>query len=118
MLDTNVVISALNFHGNERLVLELDLRGRFELALSWFTLGEVSGVLARKFGWHQARAIRAISALQAAAAIVELPRLAEVIADARADYLVTGGRRNLLPLGEHWVCSIFGALRFLSALNG
>ena len=50
VLDTNVVVSALNFPGNERLVLELALRGRFEFYLSRFILEEVAGVLVRKFG--------------------------------------------------------------------
>ena len=131
VLDTNVIISALNFPGNERMVLELALRGRFELILSWFILGEVSGVLTRRFGWDQEQTIRAISALQSAATVVEPPRLAEVIEGghpdnrvlesvvaANADYLVTGDRRHLLPLGEHRGCSIVNAPRFLSALNG
>ena len=50
VLDTNVIVSGLNFPGNERLVLELALRGRFELCLSPFILEEVAGVLGRKFG--------------------------------------------------------------------
>ena len=129
VLDTNVIISALNFPGNERMVLELALRGRFEFFLSWFILGEVSGVLARKFGWDQERAVRAISVLQNAATVIEPPRLAEVIegghADNRvlecavasgADYLVTGDRRHLLPLGEHRDTTIVNAPRFLSLL--
>ena len=45
VLDTNVIVSGLNFPGNERLVLELALRGRFELCLSPFILEEVAGVL-------------------------------------------------------------------------
>ena len=47
VLDTNVIVSGLNFPGNERLVLELALRGRFELCLSPFILEEVAGVLGR-----------------------------------------------------------------------
>lgn len=130
VLDTNVIVSGLNFPGNERMVLELALRGRFELFLSWFILGEVSGVLTRKFGWDQERTVRAVSALQNAATIVEPPRLDEVIADghadnrvlecavaANADYLVTGDRRHLLPLGEHRGTGIVNAPRFLSALH-
>ena len=35
-LDTNVVITALNFPGKERIVMGLALRGRFRLFLSWF----------------------------------------------------------------------------------
>ncbi len=129
VLDTNVIVSGLNFPGNERMVLELALRGRFELFLSWFILGEVSGVLTRKFGWDQERALRAVSALQNAATILEPPRLEEVIegshADnrvlecavaANADYLITGDRRHLLPLGEHQGASIVNAPRFLSVL--
>ena len=45
VLDTNVIVSGLNFPGNERLVLELALRGRFELCLSPFIIEEVAGVL-------------------------------------------------------------------------
>jgi predicted nucleic acid-binding protein len=124
-----VIISGLNFPGNEQLVLELALRGRFELFLSWFILGEVSGVLTRKFGWGQERAVRAINALQNAATIVEPPLLAEVIegrhsdnrvlecvAAAKANYLVTGDRRHLLPIGEHEGARIVNAPRFLSLL--
>ena len=131
VLDTNVIISALNFPGNERMALELALRGRFELFLSWFILGEVSGVLTRKFGWDREQAMRAISVLQNAATVIEPPRLEEVIEDghadnrvlecavaAHADYLVTGDRRHLLPLGEHQGTRIVNAPRFLSALNG
>ena len=130
VLDTNVIISGLNFPGNERIVLELALRGRFELFLSWFILGKVAGVLTRKFGWDQERAVRAIGALQNAATIVEPPRLEEIIggghadnrvlecaAAANADYLVTGDRRHLLPLGEFQGASIVNAPRFLSELN-
>lgn len=130
VLDTNVIVSGLNFPGNERMVLELALRGRFELFLSWFILGEVSGVLTRKFGWDQERAVRAISALQNAAAIVEPPRLVEIIegghadnrvlecaAAANADYLVTGDRRHLLPIAEYQGARIVNAPRFLSLLN-
>ena len=130
VLDTNVFLSGLNFPGNERMVLELALRGRFGLFLSWYILGEVSGVLTRKFGWDQEGAVRAISALQNAATIVESPRLAEAIegghaenrilecaVTANADYLVTGDRRHLLPIGEHQGANIINAPRFLSWLG-
>ena len=130
VLDTNVIVSALNFPGNERLVLELALRGRFEFYLSRFILGEVAGVLTRKLGWDHERAVRATSALQKAATIVEPPRLAEVpegghagnrilecAVAAGADYLITGDRRHLLPIGEHRGASIVNAPRFLSKLN-
>ena len=129
VLDTNVIISALNFPGNERMVLELALRGRFEFFLSLFILEEVAGVLTRKFGWNEERTAQAIRILESAATVIEPPRLEEVIegghADnrvlecavaANADYLVTGDRRHLLPIGEHRGTTIVNAPRFLSVL--
>ena len=131
VLDTNVVVSALNFPGNERLVLELALRGRFEFYLSRFILEEVAGVLVRKFGWGEERTTEAVLVLETAANVIEPPRLPEVIegghADnwvldravaASADYLITGDRRHLLPIGEHRGAKIINAPRFLSELVG
>ena len=130
VLDTNVIISALNFPGNERSVLELALRGRFEFYLSRFILEEAGGVLVRKFGWDEERRAQAIRVTENAAIVIEPLRLPEVIegghADnrvlecavaARADYLVTGDRRHLLPIGEHQGTRIVNAPRFLSALE-
>jgi putative PIN family toxin of toxin-antitoxin system len=129
VLDTNVIISALNFPGNERMVLELALRGRFDFYLSLFILEEVAGVLTRKFGWDEQRTAQALNVLDNSAIVVEPPRLTEVIegghADNRvlecavaaaADYLVTGDRRHLLPIGEHQGTMIVNAPRFLSTL--
>ena len=67
VLDTNVIISALNFPGNEQLVLELALRGRFEFFLSLFILEEVAGVSVRKFRWDEERTAQAIRVLENAA---------------------------------------------------
>ena len=131
VLDTNVIVSALNFPGNERLVLELALRGRFELCLSRFILGEVVGVLTRKFDWDEDRTAQVLHGIENAAIVIDPPRLTEVIEGghsdnrvlecamaAKADYLVTGDRRHLLPIGEHQGTRIVNAPRFLSALNG
>ena len=127
VLDTNVIVSGLNFPGNERLVLELALRGRFELCLSPFILEEVAGVLVRKFDWTEERSSQALRALGGAATVVEPRRLPEVVegghadnrilecaVEASADYLVTGDRRHLLPLQEHQGVRILNAPRFLS----
>ena len=131
VLDTNVIVSGLNFPGNERLVLELVLRGRFELYLSPFILGEVAGVLGRKFDWTKERSAQALRALGDGATVIDPRRLPEVIGgghadnrilecavEASADYLVTGDRRHLLPLEEHQGARIVNAPRFLSALEG
>ena len=130
VLDTNVIVSGLNFPGNERLVLDLARRGRFQLYLSDFILREVAGVLTRKFGWGEERSSEALRMLRDAAALVEPRRLPEVVegghpdnrvlecaAEASADYLVTGDRRHLLPLGEHGGATILNAPMFLTQLE-
>ena len=127
VLDTNVIVSGLNFPGNERLVLELALRGRFELYLSTFILEEAAGVLGRKFGWDEERSSQVLRALGNAGTVIYPSRLPEVIegchadnrilecaVEASADYLVTGDRRHLLPLQEHQGAKILNAPRFLS----
>ena len=128
VLDTNVIVSGLNFPGNERVVLDLARRGRFEWYLSPFILREVAGVLARKFSWDEERTSQALQMLREAATIIEPRRRPEVIADRHADhrilacavevaadYLVTGDRRHLLPLEEYRGVRILNAPRFLSA---
>ncbi len=130
VLDTNVIVSGLNFPGNERLVLELALRGRFELYLSTFILEETAGVLRRKFDWSEERSAEALSMLGNAATVIYPRRLPEVIegghadnrilecaAEGSADYLVTGDRRHLLPIEEYRGTRIVNAPRFLSALE-
>ena len=130
VLDTNVIVSGLNFPGNERLVLELALRGRFELYLSTFILEEAAGVLERKFDWDPERSAQALRALGSAGTVIYPRRLPEVIGgghadnrilecavEASADYLVTGDRRHLLPLEEHQGARILNAPRFLSMLG-
>ena len=90
VLDTNVIISALNFPGNERFVLELALRGRFEFYLSLFILEAAAGVLVRKSGWDEERTAQAIRVIENAAIVIEPLvseplRLPEVIEGGHAD---------------------------------
>ncbi len=130
VLDTNVIVSGLNFPGNERLVLELALRRRFELCLSRFILAEVYGVLRRKFDWSDERSSQALRRLGDSATVIEprqFPdviegghvdnRILDCVVEADADYLVTGDRRHLLPLEEHRGARILNAPRFLSCLG-
>lgn len=131
VLDSNVIISGLNFPGNERDVLELARRGRFDLYLSPFVLQEVGGVLVRKFAWRDDRASQALQMLRDVAIVIEPERLPSVISgnqadnrvlecavEAGADYLITGDKRHLLPLVEHRGIRILNAPRFLSELEG
>lgn len=130
VLDTSIIVSGLNFPGNERLVLTLALRGRFEPHLSTFILEEAAGALRRKFDRDGKRSSRALSALGNAGTVIYPRRLPEVIGEghpdnrvvecaveAPADFLVTGNRRHLLPLATHGGVRILNAPRFPSALD-
>ena len=130
VLDTNVIVSGLNFPGNERIVLDLARRGRFELCLAPFILQETAGVLTAKFGWEDDMAAHALEVLRGAATVIEparLPRaihgneadnrILECAVEASADYLVTGDRRHLLPLKQHRGVKILNAPTFLTTLD-
>ena len=131
VLDTNVIISGLNFPGNERMVLDLARRSRFELYLSRLILGEVAEVLERRFNWPEDRSPMALEALQQTATVIEPRRHLAVIkpdhadnhipacaVQASIDYLVTGDQRHLLPLEEYRGTRIVNASQFLTALAG
>ena len=130
VLDTNVIVSGLNFPGNERIVLDLARRGRFEFCLSPFILQETAGVLTAKFGWQDDMMAHALEVLRGTATVIEPARLPNVIegnqadnrilecaVEAAADYLVTGDRRHLLPLKKHRRVKIVNAPTFLTTLD-
>ena len=130
VLDANVIVSGLNFPGNERIVLDLARRGRFELCFSPFIPEETAGVLTAKFGWEDDMAVHALDILRGAATVIEPARLPNVIegneadnrilecaVEASADYLVTGDRRHLLPLKQRMGVAIVNAPTFLTTLD-
>ena len=130
VLDTNVIVSGLNYPGNERLVLDMARRGRFHLYLSPFILNEVGGVLARKFAWDEEKVFQALRMLRSIATLIEPRRRPYVIKDhhadnrilecaeeVSADYLITGDKQHLLPLGKHGRTRIVNAPRFLTDLQ-
>lgn len=127
VVDTNVIVSGLNFPGNERRVLDLARRGKYDLYLSGVIFEELAGVLRRKFRWDDGATTRAMRLVRAVATVTEPPRRACVIEGnqagnrildcaiaASADYLATGDRRRLLPLRGHMGTRIVSAARFLS----
>ena len=130
VLDTNVIVSGLNFPGNERIVLDLARGARFEWYLSPFILAETSGVLERKFGWAGESLDRVLATLRSSATLLDpdpLPpviegndadnRILECAVGASADYLVTGDRRHLLPLERVMGIRIVNAPAFLHSLG-
>ncbi len=125
VLDSNVLISGLNFRGREWATLVLGEDGKIEVCLSDFILDEVSRTLQRKFGYSAVAAQVEIDDLCQWVNIVEPTvvvegvcrdadddRILECCLECNADYLVTGDR-DLLVLGEFRGTGIVDAGAFL-----
>jgi putative PIN family toxin of toxin-antitoxin system len=126
-LDTNVLISALHSSaGNPAEIFRLALTGDIQLFSSQPLLKEFREVLSEKFEWPGTAVERAASVLSSLASMVELKerilaihaddadnRVLECAVAARADVLVTGDRRHLLPLRELRGIKIISLAEFL-----
>lgn len=95
-------------------MLEAAIEQRIELAVPSVALEELERVLRRKLGYTRGRARDARAVVRELAAVIAVPRRIEavsgdpgddaVLASAaawKADVLVTGDRKHLLPLGEY-----------------
>lgn len=131
VLDSNVIVSGLNYSGNESELLGLARHRRFEMVVSEFLLAEVQRVLLHTFDWSYARSALQLEALRRVALVVDPRRFVSAVPDnhpdnrilecaviASADYLVTGDRRHLLPLKEFQGVKIVRAPEFLEVLEG
>ena len=112
VLDTNVLLSALAFPGSKPdQVLHRVRRGEVNLFLSPFILTELERVLREKFRFSKRQTDDRVTTIRRMATMVEpVERIALVVAKdddnrilecalaARADYLVTGDTKHLLPL--------------------
>jgi putative PIN family toxin of toxin-antitoxin system len=124
--DSNVIISALNFNGNPRDVMNLAADGRIRLFISDEILDEVERVLARpKFAWPDAEIKRMLVQIsyftehvqprQKLDVIKEDPtdnRILECAMASGSEYLVTGDK-HLLKLGKYAGVKIISPADFL-----
>lgn len=108
VLDTNVIISGLNFRGGRREILDLIRGEQIEVYISPFILEEVRGVLKEKFSWDEERIETAIEKLKAALVEPEENisvikkdeddnRILECGVEGKVQYIVSGDKRHVLP---------------------
>lgn len=130
VIDSNVLVSALHFGGTPEALLLLANEGRVELFVSPFILAETARVLKSKLGWTD-KAVRDVIALIREVVTVVEPtrtvdavphdptdnRILECAVHARADFLVTGDKRHLLPLGTYEGIKIVTPRECLDALE-
>ena len=131
VLDTNILVSGMARPlGNPSLILNAAMQGKFSLYLSNSILAEFARVVPRKFRWDSIRTARVVRRLSTTGILVKPPALAgsptghppddhilacAVAAD--ADFLVTGDKRHLLPLGTFGRTRIITAAEFILELE-
>lgn len=103
VLDTNVLISALFWRGNEYKVLQKAFEGGFELLISRAIIAELEGVLKKKFGAPGDWVGKVIEALTTNSTMVDPKhglnvvkddesdnRILECAVEGAADYIISG----------------------------
>jgi len=112
--DTNVLISALLFGGLPEQILLAGLRGDIQLLTSIPLLEELENVLMRKFRFDPKFAKDSCDFIKEVAERVEVishlnviknpegdNRLLECAVDGKADFVVSGDTKHILPLREY-----------------
>ncbi len=130
VLDTNVLISALAFPGSKPdQILSRIRRGEIDLFISSFILSELDRVLREKFRLTKKEAQDRVNAVSSIAHLVEPTeriqvvtakdddnRILECAIEAQADFLVTGDKEHLLPLGSLRDTRIISPSEFVNLL--
>ena len=128
--DTNVIVSGWISSGAERTVLDRAQRRHFDLVIPQVVVDELRDVMPRKFYWSIQQVEHSLRGLIEVGELVATPTRVDVIqaedADNQilacavehgADYLVTGDRKHLLPIGEFEGVKILRAPEFLALLS-
>ena len=123
-MDTNVLISALAFHGETKKIWELAERKKFLLFTSTFILSELQSNLLRlgldadqtAVLMEEVRELASVLQPTVEVTVIEQDatdnRILECAIAAKADFLVTGNLKHLRPLGTfQFKASIFSLRR-------
>ena len=131
VLDTNVLISALAFPGSKPDQILYRIRRReVDLFVSPFILSELFGILRDKFHLSKSEAEARVRSIRTIAHLVHPSeqitiitvkdddnRIIECALAAQAEYLVTGDKEHLLPLGVYRGIKIVTPAQFLELLE-
>lgn len=135
VLDTNVVVAGLLWQGPPRRLLEAAIAGEVDLFSSAMLLDELAHTLAyakfaarvEAFGTHIEALVAQYTALVSLVAPASVSRVVTYDADddhviaaavaARAELIVTGDRKHLLPIGSHQGIAIVTAREAVERLQ-
>jgi len=128
--DTNIFISALRFGGKPDKIIELARGGEIKLAVSAFILNEFERILREKFYYKKEETkvfrerIEKISFLVNPTTKISVikekdddNRILECALEAKANYIVTGDTKHILPLKNFRGVKIVTASQFLEKLE-
>jgi uncharacterized protein len=112
-LDSNVWVSALEFGGVPKRVVQAALDGDVEIAVSQWIIDETLRILKNKFGWSRSDLVGALMVIEDCTTIVSPSETPSLVADdpdddnilacaaaAKSNYLLTGDK-HLLKLGSY-----------------
>jgi len=135
VLDTNIVVAGLLWNGPPRRLLEASIAGEVELYSSAVLLDELAHTLGYSkfaaridsFGTSIAALVAQYTALVSLVAPASVPRVVANDADddhviaaavaARAELIVTGDRKHLLPIGSHQGIAIVTSREVIDRLD-
>lgn len=130
VVDTNIIISAIHFGGQPAQIIKLAIEEKIKFFISREIITEILGVLQRKFAYGKA-ALKEVEELLLTTSSLVRPkqtvkiiknkppdnRILECALAAKADYLVSGDKKHLLPLKKFKSVKIITAQEFLKALK-
>jgi len=119
VIDTNVVVSALNFGGNPKAVLELARKNRIHNITTPFILNEVEKVLLRKFGWQMEVTREVLNDFRGFSHVVDPPETIEVITYPPDNRILEGavaGGADYLISGDHHLTDLktYGRIKIVT----
>lgn len=130
VIDTNVIVSALNFGGKPNEVLQLANTGAIKLFISPFILEEVSNVLIKQFQWSESNVNKAIKMIKEIATFVEPTKQLSIIKEkdsdnrilecafaANVNFLISGDKKHIIPLKRINGIIIINPSEFLSIID-
>jgi putative PIN family toxin of toxin-antitoxin system len=129
VIDTNVFVSGLNFAGKPGEILELLIKGDIEVFISPFILLEIERILRERFEWGEGNIHRVLNRIKRQTILVQPKlkftvikrndddnRILECAIEGKAQYLISGDRKHLLPLKEYQGIKILPPAEFLNIL--
>lgn len=119
VIDTNVIISALNFGGNPKAVLELARKRHIRNTTSPFIINEIERVLTQKFGWQMDVTREVSNDIQGFSHVVNPPETIAVIknlSDNRILECAVAGGADYLISGDHHLTDLktFGTINIVT----